>query len=99
MKYYSDVTKKIYNTAEECQAAEAAVLKAEEEKKNGKANALAEIDLLTSQFEEAQKAQEVAYKALLKASETLHKKYVDYQQKYGRLPDKYYTNYILTRML
>ena len=35
MKFYSDITKSLYNSAQECEAAEAAHLKAEEEKKNG----------------------------------------------------------------
>lgn len=99
MKFYSDVTKKMYDTAEECEAQEAAFLKAEEEKRNGNKAALAEIDQLLEQFQKEQKAQEMAYRAVVKTANTLREKYVDYQRKYGRLPDKHYTNYVLTRMI
>ena len=99
MKFYSDVTKQLYNTVQECEAAEAAHLKAEEEKKNGPKIALAEIDELYAQFEREQKVHEESYKAVVKAGNALHKKYVDYQRKYGQLPEKHYINYLLTKML
>ena len=99
MKFYSDVTKQLYETANECEAAEAAHLKAEEEKKNGNKIALAEIDELFAKFQQEQKPHEESYKAVVKTGNELHKKYVDYQRKYGQLPDKHYLNYILTRMI
>jgi hypothetical protein len=99
MKFYSDVTKKMYDTAAECEAQEAAFLKAEEEKRNGNKAAIAEIDLLFEQFQKEQKAQEEAYKAVIKTGHELHKKYAEYQRKYGQLPEKHYLNYILTRMI
>ena len=99
MRYYSDVTKLMYDTAAECEAQEAAFLKAEEEKKNGHKVALAEIDALLIEFQEQQKAHEETYKAVIATSRALHNKYTDYQRKYGRLPDKHYTNYILTKMI
>ena len=92
MKFYSDVTKKMYDTAAECEAQEAAFLKAEEEKRNGNKAAIAEIDLLFEQFQKEQKA-------VLKTGHELHKKYAEYQRKYGQLPEKHYLNYILTRMI
>jgi hypothetical protein len=98
MKFYSDVTKVLYNTVEECEAAEAAHLKAEEEKKNGYNIALQELDTLLAQFEEEQKANENAYKKAAATSKLLQTKYVEFQRKHGRLPDKHYMNYILTRM-
>lgn len=99
MKYYSDVTKTMYNTAEECEAAEAAHLKAEEEKKNGYQTAIAELNALLEEFKAQQKANEEAYKQVKETSMLLNKKYVEFQRKYGQLPDKHYMNYILTRML
>ena len=99
MKFYSDVTKKLYDTAEACEAAETAYLKAEEEKRNGNKLALAEIDELLEHFETARKEQEAAYKEMTATAKVLHSKYVDYQRQYGRLPDKHYANYILTRMI
>ena len=99
MKFYSDITKKMYDTAAECEAQEAAFLRAEEEKRNGNKVALAEIDQLLEQFQKEQKAQEMAYRTVVQTAKTLHDKYVDYQRKYGRLPEKHYTNYILTRMI
>ena len=99
MKFYSDVTKTLYDTAEACEAAEAAHLKAEEEKKNGHKILMDEIEMLFAQFQKQQEEQSEAYKAMVTTSNLLHKKYVEYQRKYGRLPDKHYTNYILTRML
>ena len=99
MKFYSDVTNKLYDTAETCEAAETPFLKAEEEKKNGHKLALAEIDEILEDFETARKEQEVAYKEMTATAKVLHSKYVEYQRKYGRLPDKHYANYILTRMI
>ena len=99
MKFYSDVTNKLYDTAEACEAAETAFLKTEEEKKNGHKMALAEIDELLEHFETARKEQEAAYKEMSNTAKVLHSKYVEYQRKYGRLPDKHYANYILTRMI
>lgn len=99
MKYYSDITKQMYDTVAQCEAEEAAYLKAEEEKKNGHKIALAEIDKLFEEFQEQQKAHEAAYKIVIQTSKLLHSKYVEYQRKYGRLPDKHYINYILTRMI
>ena len=99
MKFYSEVTKQMYNTATECEAAEAAHLKAEEEKKNGYKNDLAELDALFEQFQNEQKAHETAYKTVVATSKLLYKKYTDFQCKHGRLPEKHYTNYILTRMI
>lgn len=99
MKFYSDVTNKLYDTAEACEAAETAFLKAEEEKKNGHKMALAEIDEILEDFETARKEQEAAYKEMTATAKVLHSKYVEYQRKYGRLPDKHYANYILTRMI
>lgn len=99
MKYYSDVTKTMYNTAEECEAAETAHLKAEEEKKNGYQTAIAELNAILEEFKAQQKANEEAYKQVKETSMLLNKKYVEFQRKYGQLPDKHYMNYILTRML
>ena len=99
MKFYSDVTNKLYDTAEACEAAETAFLKAEEEKKNGHKMALAEIDEILEDFETARKEQEAAYKEMTGTAKVLHSKYIEYQRKYGRLPDKHYANYILTRMI
>ena len=99
MRYYSDVTKLMYETAEQCEIEEAKFLKAEEEKKNGHKLALAEMDERLEHFETARKEQEAAYKEMTATAKVLHSKYVEYQRKYGRLPDKHYTNYILTRML
>lgn len=99
MKFYSDVTKQLYDTMEACEAAEVAHLKAEEEKKNGHKLALVEIDELLEHFEAARKEQEAAYKEMSNTAKVLHSKYVEYQRKYGRLPDKHYANYILTRMI
>ena len=99
MRYYSDVTKHMYDTVDQCEAEEAAFLKAEEEKKNSHKIALAEIDQLFEELQKQQKAHEDAYKTMVETSKLLHTKYVEYQRKYGRLLDKHYMNYILTRMI
>lgn len=99
MKFYSDITSRLYDTMAEAEAAEAEFLKKEEDKKNANKVALQEIDLLFNEFNAAQKAQEEAHKAVVAAAKTLQNKYVDYQRNYGRLPDKYYVNWILTKML
>ena len=99
LKFYSDVTGKLYNSIEECEAAEKAILKEQEERKNGQKVALAELDELLEFFEMAHKEQESANQKFMKAGESLRNKYIAYLRKYGSLPEKHYSNYILTRML
>ncbi len=57
MKYYSDVTKKLYETAEELNKAETAIVKAEQERKAALAKKQAEQAKLKEQ--RAARAQEV----------------------------------------
>lgn len=57
MKYYSDVTKRLYDTAEELNKAETAVVKAEQERKAALAKKQAEQAKLKEQ--RAARAQEV----------------------------------------
>ena len=66
MKFYSDITKNLYDSIQECEAAEAAHLKAEEEKKNGHNAAIAELDVLWEAFQKQKKVQEDAYKDMVK---------------------------------
>ena len=99
MKFYSEHTKQLYDTAEQCATEEAAFLKAEEDKKNSRANALAELDACSDYFKKCQKEVEAAQKVMLEASKQLRQKYVDFQKNFGRLPENHYTNLILTRLL
>ena len=99
MKFYSDITKSLYDSIQECEAAEAAHLKAEEEKKNGYNAAIAELDSLWETFQKQQKVQEDAYKDMLKMAKNLREKYAAFQSKYGSIPDKHYMNYIVIRMI
>lgn len=99
MKFYSELTKSLYDTADACAAAEAAHLKAEEEKKNGHKVAMAKIDELLTNFRECQKTAEEASKEVVKAARALRAEYDKYQHNYGSLPDKHYSTYILTRMI
>ena len=99
MRYYSDLTKNLYDTADACAAAEAAHKKAEEDKKNVYKEAVAELDTMADYFKQCQKEQEATYKKMRDASIALHKKYLEFQKNFGRLPEKHYTDFILTRLL
>lgn len=98
-RYYSEITKSLYDTAEDCAAAEAAHLKAEEEKKNVYKDAVAELDAVAEYFKQCQHENEATYKKMRDASNQLYKKYVEFQKNFGRLPEKHYSDYILTRLL
>ena len=98
-RYYSDLTKTLYDTEEACNVAEAAHVKAESEKKNAYQAAVAELDELGAHLKECQKEQEVAYKKVLEVSKLLQKKYIEFQKNFGRLPEKHYTDFIFTRLL
>lgn len=99
MKYWSELTRTMYDTAEQCEVAEAEHLKAEEEKKNSYRNAVVELDEIAAYFQACKNEQEEAYRKMQKASNDLHKKYAEFQKNFGRLPEKHYTNFILTRLL
>lgn len=99
MKYYSELTKTLYDTADACAAAEAAHKKAEEEKKNVYKDAVAELDAVAEYFKQCQHENEATYKKMRDASNQLYKKYVEFQKNFGRLPEKHYSDYILTRLL
>lgn len=99
MKYYSELTKTLYDTADACTAAEAAHKKAEEDKKNVYKEAIAELDAAAEYFKQCQHENEATYKKMREASNQLHKKYVEFQKNFGRLPEKHYSDYILTRLL
>lgn len=99
MKFYSELTKELFDTADACAAAEAAHKKAEEEKKNVYKKAIAELDDAAEYFKQCQHENEATYKKMREASNQLHKKYVEFQRNFGRLPEKHYSDYILTRLL
>ena len=99
MKYYSELTKQMYDTEEACNVAEAVHKKAEEDKKNLYKEAITELDTVAEYFKQCQCENETAYKKMREASNQLHKKYVEFQKNFGRLPEKHYSNYILTRLL
>lgn len=99
MKYYSELTKQMYDTEEACNVAEAAHKKAEEDKKNAYQTAVAELDTVAEYFKQCQRENETSYKKMQEASNQLHKKYVEFQKSFGRLPEKHYFDYILTRLL
>lgn len=99
MKYFSELTKQMYDTEEACNIAEAAHVKAESERKNAYQAAVAELDELGAHLKECQREQGAAYKKVQEASRLLQKKYIEFQKNFGRLPEKHYTDFILTRLL
>lgn len=99
MKFYSELTKNLYDTADACAAAEAEHLKAEEAKKNSYQIAVQELDDMAAYFKNCQKEQDAAYRKMSEASSQLRKKYADFQRNFGRLPEKHYSDFILTRLL
>lgn len=64
MKYYSDVTKKVYDTADELEKAEAEVKKLEEEKEAKLATISKEKKAFATEIENADKELDEAYKQL-----------------------------------
>ena len=99
MKFYSEFTNKLYDTAEQCSTEEEQFRKAKEEEEKTYSMAIADLDDITALFKRCQKEQEAAYKKMVEVSREMHKKYRDFQHRFGRLPEKYYTNYIMSKLL
>lgn len=79
MKFYSEVTKKFYDTVEDCENAEVAVKKAQEEKELAKkklsearASRAKEVENLRKNMIAAQKAYKEALEAFVKDYGTYH---------------------------
>ena len=79
MKFYSEVTKKFYDTVEDCENAEVAVKKAEAEKvaqkkklAENRANRAKEVENLRKNMVAAQKAYKEALEAFVKDYGTYH---------------------------
>jgi predicted NBD/HSP70 family sugar kinase len=91
MKYYSDVTKKLYSSEEELVKAEKQVSEKEAKEKEIKAKRAERAKAVDAAFEEAKKANEKANKVLedfikdygsyhttIKANDNLDKLFIDY---------------------
>ena len=79
MKFYSEVTKKFYDTVEDCESAEVAVKRAQEEKELAKkklsearASRAKEVENLRKNMIAAQKAYKEALEAFVKDYGTYH---------------------------
>lgn len=99
MKFYSDITKELYDTFEACEAAEAAYTKAEEEKKNGKSVALAQLEKLYAEYQCETENYTKAQTRLSTSTKAMKAAVSNFIKTYGYLPDKYRTFQILTWLL
>lgn len=90
MKYYSELTKKPYDTVEDLKKAEAEVLASKEKEDAKKAERANEAKKVQDAMNEAKKAYEAAYAARKEANNKLNefcKKYGSYHATYRGLPD------------
>lgn len=76
MRYYSDLTQRMYNSAEECEKAEIELKKAEEKKAK-------EIEQKTAARKEKAAKVDAAYKALCEARKNYEKVLSDFCKDYG----------------
>lgn len=88
MKYYSDVTKKFYDNANDCLTAEREMLVKQEEEEYAKKRAAAERKAAADKVEAARKVMTEAQSAYKKELEAFCKKYGSYHQtvKSGEFP-------------
>lgn len=78
MKYYSDVTKKFYNTPNECEKDEAIMLDAQAKEKMEKEKKAAERKARAAEVESARKAMAMAQKKYRETLEAFVKDYGTY---------------------
>ena len=89
MRYYSDYTKKFYDTPEACETAEYEYVMAEEAKKHEQTAMLEGLAHLKVTYEEANTAAAEASKASRAAYDELTKAVRTYFNKYGSVPKEF----------
>ena len=89
MKYYSDVTHKLYDSAEELEIEEAKILKAEEEKRNGKILAEAAIEEAYSCYSALIEEMKELQKKINESSNDVQETLKNFYNTYGYYPEKY----------
>lgn len=97
-RYYSDYTKRFYDTPEACEAAEHEFFAAAEAKKNEQAAMLEALNVAKANHMEAQEAATAANKASREAYNELLKLVRAYAAKYGSVPKEFNNLQFLTEM-
>ena len=98
MKFYSEYTKKFYDTPEACETAEHEYVMAAEAKKNEQAAMLEALNVAKANHTEAQEVAAAANKASREAYNELMKLVRAYAAKYGTVPKEFNNLQFLTEM-
>ena len=96
MKFYSDKTKKMYDTEAECLKAEKEFDELYNKKANAEKEAKAKLDVLHAKMQETTEAVKKANAANTEAYRVLQKEIGEFSRKYGYVPEKYRTLQFLT---
>lgn len=99
MKFYCEYTKKIYDSAAECETAEKAYLDEQNKKVNAEKVAKENLENLYNAFNAANENVKKANSALSTASHELSKAVSEFSRIYGYVPDKYRSIQLLTWLL
>ena len=97
-RYYSDYTKKFYDTPEACETAEHEYVMAAEAKKNEQAAMLEALNVAKANHAEAQEVAAAANKASHEAYNELMKLVRAYAAKYGTLPKEFSNLNVITEL-
>lgn len=89
MKFYSDVTRKFYDTPEECTEKENAFLQEQENKANAEKNDLKKLDELYTQYQLTVEDIRTLQRQATKDYSELETAAKGFVRKYGHVPDKY----------
>lgn len=99
MKFYSEHTKKLYDTMEECTKVDNEYLESLNRKKNAENEAKAQMDALYANFNAKNEAVKKANAELMAASKEIQRAVNDFSTKYGYVPDKFRSIQFLTWLL
>lgn len=99
MKFYCEYTKKLYDTIDECNAAEKAYLDEKNKKANAENEAKANLEKLYNDFNAKNDAVKKANSELSAASRTITNAVSEFSRKYGYVPEKYRSIQLLTWLL
>lgn len=89
MKYFSEITKKCYDTIEECENSEAAFLKEKNDKETAEKEAKEKLDELYSSYQMTVNDIHTMQRQANKDFSELETAVKNFIRKYGYIPDKY----------
>ena len=99
MKFYSEYTKKFYDTMEECAKVDNEYLESLNRKKNAENEAKAKMEELYANFNAKNDAVKKANAELVAASKEIQRAVSAFSSKYGYVPDKFRSIQFLTWLL